>query len=209
MLRIANLSTTMPGGWHALGDCGLYGVQAPIIRAGTFNDLVIAVMNYRIANELPVEDVRREVEEWICRNTKAKCRPDRPSGPGSDRKIGVADLWRFLKTMGNWLVGATLVDQAEAERRAEICAGCRFNGDVSDGSCWGCSGILDKITAVIGDRGTRMGEALKNCQVCGCLNKIAVWAPLDVLKKSSGELAYPEDTGGRDKDGVAIPCWKR
>lgn len=202
MLTIADKSTTMPSGWHCLADCGLYDAAPLLIRAGTFNDLVISVMNYRIANMLPVEDVRREVEEWICRNTKARCRVLSPPA-NAVREITVSDVWRWLKTMAAWTKNLTLVSQEEADARAEKCAGCTKQADAV--GCWGCSQLSEKVFSLIGFRRTRFDAQLKSCSVCGCNNASQAWVPLDVLKKASGNLEYPEQINGEGSP----PCWKR
>lgn len=197
MLQIKDKQTTPNKGWD---------YQAPdgtLIAGGDFNDLVMKALDYHVKHGLPTDNLAALVEDEMCRRKPVKCAPPRPT-PDGERTIGVADVWRFLRTMMEWAKNREFVVQAEAERRAEICAGCKFNGEVTDGSCWGCTNIFGMVEQIIGERTTRVDHALKNCRVCGCLNKVACWLPLDVMLKASGSVEYPADT-----DGNGTPCWKK
>ncbi len=202
MLKIKDKSVTPPGYWTFRESDGT------VLRGGDFGNLVNEVMRYRIKMGMPTANLADEVEDGICRQKDIQCRPADPAPAGEARSITVADVWRFLQTIGEWVKDARFEEQAEAERRAEICAGCFANVPV-DTHCWGCTGVFALVHNVIGDRKTRMDESLKNCAVCGCLNGVAVFVPLPVLLKASGDLEYPEDTGQKDGDGNPIPCWKR
>lgn len=196
LLQLRDRQTTPSRGWD-------YQVQGgPLIAKNTFGDLVRAVFEYHVEHGLPTVNLAEIVEDEICRRKPVKCAPPRPI-PDGERSMSVGDVWRFLVTMKEWVKNGSFVEQAEAERRAEICAGCRFNGDVTDGSCWGCTNIMGLIEQIIGTRGTRLDHALRNCKVCGCLNKVQAWVPLDVLRRAGGDLEYPADTGS------GVPCWKR
>lgn len=202
MLKIRDKSTTPPGYWTFREEDGT------VIRGGDFGNLVNEVMKYRIAKGLPTANLSEEVEDGICRQKDMQCRPADPAPADGVRRITVADVWRFLETVKEWLKEGRFEEQDEAERRAEICAGCRFNVQV-DASCWGCTGIFALVHAVIGDRKTKMDESLHHCAVCSCANKVQVFVPLPVLLKAAGTLEMPADTGQKDADGNVIPCWKR
>lgn len=196
MLQIKQRDTTPPRGWDYQVEGG------PLIEGGDFGELVLRVLDYNVKHGLPTDNLAAIVEDEICRRKGIKCAPPRPAPDGSTRTIGVADVWRFLFTMKTWMKNGTIVDQDEAERRAEICAGCRFQ--VTPTGCFGCSGILGTLFAIIGDRKTRMDHALQSCGICGCENRVSCWAPMHVLTQASPNLEYPADT-----DGNGTPCWKR
>lgn len=198
MLELKHRDITPPRGWDFLVPDG-----GPLIEAGDFGELVLKVLDYCVKHGLPTDNLAAIVEDEICRRKPVRCAPPRPAPDGSTRSIGVADVWRFLKTVIEWMKSGGFIDQAEAERRAETCAGCRFNGEVDHG-CWGCAGLFSIVESAIGNRTTRMGHALKNCKACACLNSVQVFVPLPVLQKASGNLEYPADT-----DGKGTPCWKR
>lgn len=198
MLALKQKDTTPPKGWDFQVPDG------PLIAANTFSDLVLEVFKYNVEHGIATDNLAAIVEDEICRRKAVRCAPPRPVANGGARSIGVADVWRFLVTMKEWVKNGGFVDQSEADRRAEICAGCSRNADVTDGSCWGCTNIFGLIEQVIGQRTTRVDHALKNCLVCGCLNRVSCWVPIDVLNKASGPLDFPRDT-----DGQGTPCWKR
>lgn len=197
LLQIKQRDVTPPKGWDFQVPGG------PLIARNTFGDLVLAVLDYNVQHDLPTDNLAAIVEDEICRRKGVKCAPPRPMPDGSGRSIGVADVWRFLMTMKEWVKAGELVPQEDAERRAECCAGCNQNAEIDQG-CWGCAGILGIVQAAIGERKTRLDHALKNCRVCACYNSVAVWVPLPVLQRASGDLSYPEDT-----DGNGTPCWRR
>lgn len=201
MLKIKDTSTGPPDGWDYQQPDG------PMLRGNTLGLLVSAVFDYRIAHGLPTANVQEEVEDEICRRKPIRCKVPVVLAPG-ERKVSAQDALRFLITMKEWVKDGTLVDQAEADRRAEICAGCRFNDRV-EMSCFGCAGIYGIFEQIIGQRKTRMDHELKNCKICSCFNAIQAWVPLGVLQRASGGLEMPDDTGQKDADGAPIPCWKR
>lgn len=112
------------------------------------------------------------------------------------RIVGLADILRFLSTAKDWILSRNCVPQAEADRRAEICAMCPLNTEAITG-CSGCTNYAAELFAAIGDKRTPAHAVLKSCEVCGCENKVQVWAPLEVLSAHSGGLDYPEW------------CWKK
>lgn len=202
MLRILDKSVTPPGYWT------YRDIDGTEHRGGDFGNLVNVVMRYRIEKGMPTVNLADEVEDGICRQKDIKCRPAETPEPNGVRRITVADVWRFLETIGAWVKEGRFEEQSEAERRAEICAGCKFQTTL-DASCWGCTGIFALVHNVIGDRKTKMDDSLQNCSVCGCFNAVQVFVPLPVLLKASGDLEYPADTGQKDTEGDAVPCWKR
>lgn len=195
MLKLRHRDITVPGGWRYQQPNG------PMIEGGDLGHLIEQVTKYRIKFNLPVSDVAAEVEDEICRRTGAKCAPPKPA-LGGTRAVTTSDVFRFLFTMKSWIKNGSIVEQSVAERRAEVCAGCKFQ--VTPTGCFGCSGILGTIFALIGDRKTRMDDNLKSCGICGCDNHLSVYVPLPVLHKFSGDTEWPEDT-----DGNGTPCWKR
>lgn len=202
MLCLKNPDVTPPRsqrgrGWHFVEADGT------LINGGTRGDLLKNVMAYRVANGLPFAGLSQEVEDWICRNTQALCAPPRPRQPSQPRDLGLADVWRFLRAMVAWVNIGQMVDQVEADRRAEICAGCSRNVSEPPG-CVGCSGIYGMISKIVGERRTRVHGSLGYCHVCGCSNVVQVWVPLDVLHKA-GKLEYPAETNGTGSPA----CWKR
>lgn len=107
-------------------------------------------------------------------------------------KITAIQIRRFLGSVALWaLKGFKTVDQAEADRRAAICARCPSNKRVA--GCLSCGGIRKMVDRLKGDRSTPFDNDLHACEECGCELKVKVWLPLDAV----------------DNTGVTFPdhCW--
>lgn len=140
-------------------------------------------------------------QEYVCAalpedRREQECSCDEANAPDEvrrERVINIADVWRFLKTAGAWISSGRIVSQEEANRRAAICAGCPYNGEVL--GCSVCSGIIGKVAEVVGGLKTESDAALRACVLCGCSLRAKAWVPLE---------AIPED-------GIEYPewCWQR
>ena len=193
MLGLADMMTTPPGGWKfkveetgetiSAPDYGrlLLGARTSLERAGLMTPL----------------DYETIFQDQLCRqNPHTKCEVT-VAPTNETRQIKAGDVLRFLKVMASWAgaKGAT-VPQEEADRRAEICAGCPYN--VTAAGCSACMGIASKVAELTDEKKTRFDAQLENCGVCGCSNKAQVWLPLEVLKKGiTPDMDFPEEW-----------CWK-
>jgi hypothetical protein len=204
LLKLRNSRETPNGGFRFPRDPSSdRRDEKAMITGGDIGHLVQRVAEYRIINELPLGDVRAEVEDWICRNVPSECVPSRPRSLAAGLIVRGAELARFVDAMLHWMTTADLVPQEEAERRAETCANCRFNQQLSDVSCAGCYGLAGIILRIIGNRKTRVDGCLAYCAICSCANSVQVFAPLDILNRAHKLSDFPTDIG----DGT--PCWKK
>jgi len=142
-----------------------------------------AIRDFHIGNEIPLApDWREQVKSDMCSQNRVKwgslCR--RVDAPKGVRPFSIEAAKSFVKFMAGWLSkGGGYVDQAEAERRAEICAGCEFN-QVAVASCGSCyNAVLEAIHGIVGKRETKYSDKLESCKVCSCSNRVSVWMPLD------------------------------
>lgn len=205
LLKLRNSRETPNGGFRFPRDPSSdRRDEKAMIIGGDIGHLVERVSEYRIINQLPLGDVRAEVEDWLCRETGADCSPVRPRGFGAGLVVRGAELARFVAAMAAWWKTDEVVPQEEAERRAEICASCRYNQPLSDVSCAGCYGLAGRILGIIGERRTRMENNLQYCAICHCANTVQVFAPLAVLNRAHKLSDFPTDIG----DGVT-ECWKK
>jgi len=177
--------------------------DAAMIFGGDFADLAAKVANYRIINSLPMGNVDEEIHEWLCHHSPVECVPVRPRGFTANILVRGAELARFVSAMTAWMTTSDLVSQEEAERRAEICAGCRLNVELGDVSCAGCYGLAGRILQIIGNRTTRMENSLRFCGHCHCSNAVQVFAPISILNRAHNVSEFPVDIG----DGT--PCWQK
>lgn len=110
-----------------------------------------------------------------------------------DRVLRTDDVWRFVRSMTNWVSsGGGMDSQDAAERRAQICAQCPYNVDVA-GCSW-CSGLVTASLSLLSGRSTALDSQLKHCKICGCANRAAVHFPLTAADQT---LEYP------------AWCWKK
>jgi len=209
MLKLANPFETPPGYFRFPRHVDQPITEKNLIYGGDIVDLVSKVAEFRIANGMPIGGLEAEVQDWLCRNAGAACKPAAPARLDQTVKISGIAVLRFLNAMAAWVVNGGTVEQEEAERRAETCSGCRFNRHVEDAACLGCAGVAAKVMQIIGNRHTRVDDSLKFCGFCGCSLLVVPFVPLDILNRSHANSDFPDDTGQVDKDGNLIPCWRK
>ena len=179
---LADVSTTPPGGWtYTQQESGF------VIRALTPADLKSRIYQHRRANGFDLssgwwEEVQLElcsipeIEERFCREPGVKT-PE-------ERRIRIVDLLRFFRTVRAWVVkkGFSVAPAATIRARADICAACPLNVDVK--GCYGCQGVLRWLAEFL-DRDAKVHreKELRNCKVCGCVLKLKVCLPDEILKE--------------------------
>lgn len=212
-LALRDLMTTPPGYWryprYGAEDSADIPAERRFILGGDFQDLVARVSEFRIINKLPLGNPEEEIQDWICRNTEADCRPANPAKAMPGRKARGADVARFLKAMGAWMLNGGHVSQEEADRRAEICGNCQFRTTIDDAGCFGCFGLMAKVMAIIGNRKARFADEQSFCGVCGCSVPAQVFVPLDILGRAHKLEDFPAETGAINSIGEPVPCWKK
>lgn len=200
---IKNPTLVPPGGF------GYMQPETGVTRDGqSFSGTVALVQEHRVSNNLDrqdVDDVIADVELQICQRAPG----DYCYGNLSVVQQGVTRerILGGVKAIAAWL-GAALhhetvfVDQAEADRRAGICARCFLNKDGQ--GCTGCSfgdSLREAIGLTIGERSTARDPALQTCRVCGCLNRVQIWFKIEIM-----DGLMDAETKARF---ASIPhCWK-
>jgi len=160
--------------------------------------------DWRRANGVPIglgfED---ELEQALCRQHPSACETDDPREPIQPRRLNYRDVLVGTQVMASFIAkGMPVVDQAEAERRAAICANCIANQDFGR-PCSGICGKLEEIvTKIVGGKHTSKDDSLNSCVICGCYLKAAVWMDRETQWKPLSEhqkIQFEQ-----------IPnCWKR
>lgn len=112
-----------------------------------WSDLIVRIKVYRKVNHLPKGDPLAEVNEQACQGNPSLCSEQDPPRPvpivGGGRKSlkGKALAWQMeTRRHKKQLV---FVSPEEAKQRADICAKCPFNVDVS-GGCGSCRRALSE-----------------------------------------------------------------
>lgn len=171
-----------PNGWQCV--CPVTGVP---ISAPSYS-LLLAASEAAMAERgiTPPNDIAMQIQNAICQSASWKyCKPCRKG----DVAIGFGQVVRWARAM--WRLWKNhnfeLVDPAEAERRASICAGCEFNVSTPAG-CFGCKGIGTMVNSIRGKRSTSRDIQLGSCAKCGCFLQLLVWMPIDVVAEDAANL---------------------
>jgi hypothetical protein len=180
-LCLADASYVPPGGFRC--ECPIVG---GIVESTSLTELTDKCAD-RITDQgfTPPPDLYSLVQDAICSKNLAWkfCQPCKKlSNP-----VGAMAVIRWVKAMAKFAAkGFKLVEQEEAERRAEICAACPMQVETPS-LCWGCHGIAGLLPKIVGARKTKLDGNLKTCGICGCYNSVSVHIPVD-----KSDLNYPE-----------------
>jgi hypothetical protein len=140
--------------------------------AETREALIKQIVQYRLNNRYtPIHDLPAVLDNYLCNlpQNAGKCRSFEPLERG---------LFAYLKggiALVKSLMYDTFVAQAEADRRSEICAGCKFNvfPDKTFFVEWS-----DKLAvASVGERKSKRHDELGTCEVCTCPLRCKVFHP--------------------------------
>lgn len=180
---------TPPFGWEYITQ------EGHAIRAQSLSELTRVTARYLQMNHRDVPDNLSElIEDQICnRLPKWWC-----SGKPARVVISKAMIMSGFNLMVNlWKArGRVRVPQAEAERRAEICATCPENRDHA--MCIPCHGLYSIVYAFFRNCRTTLDQHLRICGVCGCINAAQVHVTGDLLAKLNE----------RDPHTYPPVCWK-
>ena len=185
-MYLKSVLVSPPGGWHYTQPQSGYSISA--INLST---LVKKVAAHRYNMGYPTEgDLAQEIETDICDQLSSEDQLEYcKSGIKRRNRVHFSQVISFLKTAADWLSQSrTLVDQQEAERRAEICSRCPRN--VGTGGCGICNSLIEELRMGLMQRSTHYDDKLNACGVCGCDNKTQVHLPLDILAKGTTHT-YP------------------
>ena len=127
---------------------------------------------------------------------------------GALRPISFAAMQSFLNVITSWVRGILsggdpFVSQEEADRRAEICAGCPNNVNLGF-SCGACADVLFQALGKVfrEPHATPYDNHLGGCAICSCALRVAVWVPLKAQRAGLSEELKAEFR--------AVPwCWKK
>lgn len=175
MSQLIDTRTVPQGGWNYRQP-----ESSALLSARTWRGLVKAVRAHREAMgyDLAAGWEERLEAEVVAQNPQL----------AQKHATTLDDVKRCAHTLKAWSdAGKPLVDMAEAEWRAGICASCPRNQRVV--GCFGCAAVGTVLEWVIGERKTSQDDKLKQCSVCGCNIKTKLLFPLDVT--DSAGLDYP------------------
>lgn len=180
-MQVLNRMDTPPGGWWYTSQ-----FSGMVFRAHTLDQILRDIRGHNRAN-----GYEENIEEQLCAQMHLDggwCGEPPPPDPGQERVIGYMDLMRGLESAAKLIAGggARFVDQAEADRRSAICAGCEFN--VEHAACLGCTGFSAALRQFLGARRAAGEEKLKACRLCLCGLKEKVWVSEGMISTRGLEL---------------------
>jgi hypothetical protein len=147
-----------------------------------FVDLVAKANSHRRNNNYSLM-TDAEIEDRICQHlTPASQAEFCAEGARIPASVPWTDVADFLRTAGKWLVGGLKkVPQAEAERRASICATCPYNRGLA-GGCAACQKAVNLIREEVLHNSTAYDGNLQACAICHCDNRATVHIPISTLE---------------------------
>jgi hypothetical protein len=127
--------------------------------------LIQRIINYRSQNSLPIiKHLDKVLQNYWCRlpENLGECEPCKMLERGLLAYIrgGIALLDNL------WYGEAARVPQEEADRRAEICTGCKYNTNPDKG--WFDIWADNMAQKSVGDAKSKHHVLLFNCEICSC-----------------------------------------
>lgn len=209
--ELINEGRTPYGGGYVINrpELGMVG------KGRTFARLMNDVIAYRKANGQHIGlSFRDDLTALVCEQYPKECEPVAIDGLPRRKpaRIGLRDLLMGTEVclsvaaarIKAWLgVGKSpIVDEVEAERRAAICANCRYNGPIQMACGGGCPELKAMVESLIGKRSTSQDGKLNNCGICKCYLSAAVWVDVEMQLE-------PLDAETVAQFGRIPWCWKK
>ena len=178
-----------------------------IVRANGHEELVAAIFEYRLRNNIPIGDIVRDISDWYCAQYPRFCTPE-PNERTPGAMPATATNEPMLNRVSRWAStiahkmprgGYPLVLPSVAEERATICVNCPKQDAGWRGGCGGCSAttlaILQQLKSL---KKTPKDGSLGACGVTGWANVTAIWLE-------------PTGTTVTDAEKAARPaaCWRK
>lgn len=172
------------------------------IQAQGYEDLIKAIENFRLRNEIEMGDPEKDVQNYLRHRYP---RLSKPIGPDKAKKspamartsrtlIDEVRLWSKLAKQRAW----KNIPQKQANKRSAVCINCPSNRPVNEIThCTPCVSALNR-TQVILTQGKAPADPIGICTTCMQDNRVAVFMPKEELERS---LKWVEETPKE--------CWLR
>lgn len=154
------------------------------IDAETPENLVGAVIRFRLENNIPTEGTEGDVHEFTCKRVPRFCRGEGlVVAPQFPRQVSLVD--RILDWVGS-VEDTKLHFRADAEFRAKVCLSCKHNTQWR-GGCGTCVQRAERVLMSIrrGNDIPSIGEGLLGCNIHGHDNRTAIWLKNNVKRKEN------------------------
>lgn len=162
------------------------------------------IFEHRKSNELPLPANMMELaEDQLCRQLSPEwCDRSEADKNFVSTRLTWADIVQGATSYVKQLFSTKqpMVEQAEADRRARICAGCFLN--VNPQGCGACQKMAEFVIGDVAAKSTPYDSELKACAVCACPNKATVWFHMELLEEHDTpqkQAMYPPEFCWRSK----------
>ena len=197
---IPNASIVPPGGHHFVEKNGETEVR---LDGVSYEEVAEKLLKYRVTNRYALGEPLKEIYDFVCKTWPHFCNANTYVEPRTDGDAPLTikciswlrDLWARQA-----LVPAMLVNENEANRRAEICRDCPFNQSWED---YGCGTCVDTVVrqSIVFRAGKEVYRAkyVHGCSILGQENHAACWA--------SGKI-LPDMTSEQNQK-LPSQCWRK
>lgn len=161
-----------------------------------------SIHKYRSDNGLPTIDEADIYDQFCKLLPPGLCRYTDGTKPSwfVNTRLQVGDILNGTKVLAGFIYeGMPLVSKELAESRADTCARCPFNVEIS--GCQPCTDLAQIVISVGGSIKTKSDASLKHCAICMCSNLAQTRVPIEILKRG----VTPEMTA---KFQSVDWCWK-
>lgn len=204
MKKLIHINRVPYGGEYNINrpDLGMVG------RGSSFTQLEGNVRRYRNANSIPTGlGFQKELMQVVCEHYPVECIDAVPGEFDKPHKLGFNDVVLgsriAFSVITKSLSGeSVIVEDSEAERRAEICSKCAFNVPFVK-PCGGyCGELRELVRRLVGHKEVKGASSLGACFLCHCFLETAVWVKLDIqVNPMPAEL--------KAKFEAVERCWKK
>lgn len=159
------------------------------------------LLKYRVANGLPLGKPLDEIHAYVCTKWPHFCNSNpRIEAPTSSEPTFAVKVMQWLQILWRQqaLIPTQHVSEAEANRRASVCAGCPRQQSWAD---YGCGSCVDSIRrqSLVFRAGKETYAKPTGCSILGQENQAACWGALSVLPDSTPE----------QRQLLPTRCWRK
>ena len=166
------------------------------VESISYDELIVAVINWRLQNQRPVGNAKGDVDLFICSNFPRQCQGRGPKGEINVRATVAQKAQqagaRFVDRIILWATdamneghGKDLEPAQEAARRAAICVACPRNSEWEN-SCPSCVTHAQRLMTIIrqGKDIPSLAPQLHACSDTDMCNRTSIWIKRHLLRKS-------------------------
>lgn len=187
-MRLSNINIRPAGGYrYRVAETG------EVFKGVTMDDLRVQLGKHCALHHLPMPtqlmieeqmcfELGKEAQHWCIDEATGMAGPVPITAPDC-AGLSLRSVKQATFTLTHAVFSGRRAEQVEAEHRASVCVECNQNREVP--GCRGCAfdALKTMIDSVRNGKTTPYDARLNTCCVCGCLNRVKIWLPLDIVLK--------------------------